>query len=230
MFGNNTDLASTVFVQNGQSIGVSGSWFSPGNASLVWDESLSLGTTSVDENGFFNANVQMPTTTSGQHRLSINDGIDSFCVNLTRLPTVSNDYVDGWHSQDITVNLTSDYPMNETFYRINGGSVYNLTSNGHPIITIESNNNTLEYWSTWNVYGTTLNELPHTTVAGIKLDKTAPTGSLTVETTYFSNHYNYSDFISESMKSLELHKCVFPMITPLGLIGSLINQLKHGLF
>lgn len=182
LFGNNTDLASTIFVQNGQTIEVSGSWFSPGNASLVWDESISLGTTSVDENGFFNANVQVPTTTSGKHRLSINDGTDSLCINITRLPTVSNDYVDSWHSQDITINLTPDYSMNEIFYRINGGSVYNLTSNGHPTITIESNNNTLEYWSTWNVYGTTINELPHTTIAGIKLDKTPPSGSLTVET------------------------------------------------
>jgi hypothetical protein len=183
LFGNNTNLASTVFVQNGQSIGVCGSWFSPGNASLLWDESLNLGTTSIDENGFINATVQVPITTSGQHRLSINDGFSSFCINLTRLPTVSNDYLYGWHSQDFTVNLTPDYPMNETFYRINDGSIYNLTSNGQPTITIESNNNTLEYWSTWKIYGTNLNEIPHITVTGIKLDKTAPTGSLTVEAT-----------------------------------------------
>ncbi len=154
LFGNNTDLASTVFVENGQFIGISGSWFSPEYASLVLDESLNLGSVSIDETGGFHANVQVPSITPGQHRLSINDGINSFCINLTRLPALSNDYVDSWNSQDITINLTPDYPMNETFYRINAGPIYNITNNGSPIITTENSNNILEYWSTWNVYGT----------------------------------------------------------------------------
>ncbi len=181
LFGNNTNLASTVFVQNGQFLGISGSWFSPGYASLVFDESLNIGSVSIDETGGFNANIQIPIIAPGQHRLSINDGINSFCINFTRLPKISNDYVDGWNSQDITINLTPDYPMNETFYRINDGPVYNISSIGSPIITTESSNNTLEYWSTWNVYGTTLSEIPHMTISGIKLDKTPPTGSLTFE-------------------------------------------------
>ena len=154
LFGNNTNLATSVFVQNGDSVPVSGEWFSPGNISLFWDNTTNLGTVSTDNNGFFNTTVTVPTTSAGQHTLTINDGAANFCLNLTRLPLVANDYVDGWHTSDFTINLTPDYAVNETFYRINGGPIFNVTANGQPKITTEGSNNTLEYWSTWNVYGT----------------------------------------------------------------------------
>ena len=183
LFGNSSDLASTVFVQNGQSIAISGSWFSPGSASLLWDDIITLGTIVIGGDGFFNANVQLPTTTVGQHRLTITDGGNNFCVNLTRLPELANDYVDEWHTSDFTINLTPDYAINETFYRINSGPIFNVTANGEPTITTEGNGNTLEYWSTWDVYGTGITEIPHLTLNGIKLDKTAPTGSVTTNPT-----------------------------------------------
>jgi len=178
LLGNNTNLDSTVFVQNGQSITLSGNWFSSGTASLLWDDNIILGTTVIDETGFFNATIQVPTSIAGQHRLTINDGNNNFCVNLTRLPSVSIDYVDGWYTSDITINLTPDYSVNETFYRLNGGPILNVTANGQPIIADEGDNNSVEYWSTWNVYGPILNELPHVTIFGIKLDKTAPSGTI----------------------------------------------------
>ncbi len=183
LFGNSTNLASAVFVQNGQSISVSGSWFTPGTASLLWDNSLSLGTTPIDGTGFFNTTVQVPTASAGQHRLTANDGSSVFCVNLTRLPTVANDYVDGWHTSNVTVNLTPDYVVNETFYSLNGGPIYNVTASGQPMITTEGSNNTLEYWSTWDVYGSGLTDLPHVIVTGIKLDKTPPVVSITTGAT-----------------------------------------------
>jgi hypothetical protein len=86
--------------------------------------------------------------------------------------------VDGWYTSDITINLTPDYSVNETFYRLNGGPILNVTANGQPIIADEGDNNSVEYWSTWNVYGPILNELPHVTIFGIKLDKTAPSGTI----------------------------------------------------
>ena len=181
LFGNNSNLASNVFVQNGQSLAFSGSWFKPGNATLLWDDTISLGNAIIDGTGFFNATIQVPITPAGQHKLTINDGNAAFCVNLTRLPVVDNDYVDGWYTSDITINLIPDYSMNETFYRINSGSVCNLTSSGQPTITTEGNNNTLEYWSTWNVCETGINETLHVTVTEIKLDKTAPIGAITTE-------------------------------------------------
>ena len=179
LFGNSTNLATNVFVQNGDVVPFSGEWFDPGSISLFWDNTINLGTISTDKNGFFDTTCTVPTTTAGQHTITIKDGSSNFCVNLTRLPTVANDYVNGWHTSDITINLTPDYAVNETFYSINGGTNFNVTANGDPTITTEGSNNTLEYWSIWNVYGSGLNELPHVTVTGIQLDKTPPTGSIT---------------------------------------------------
>jgi hypothetical protein len=183
LFGNNTNLATHVFVQNGDLLPVLGEWFSPGNLSLLWDNMISLGTIPIDGYGFFNGTVQVPTTTAGQHILTMNDGITNFCVNITRLPTVTSNYTDQWRNSNFVIDLSLDYQVNETFYRLNGGSTCNITANGQPTITTESNNNTVEYWSTWNVYGTALNELPHTTVTEIKLDKTAPIGTITTNIT-----------------------------------------------
>jgi hypothetical protein len=179
LYGNNTNLALSVFVQNGDSVPVCGEWFSPGVIHLLWDGITDLGTIATDETGLFNTTIQVPTTTAGQHSLVIRDNSTDFCLNLTRLPTLANDYVDSWQTSNFTINLSPDYAMNETFYRINNGSIYNVTSNGQPTITTEGSNNTLEYWSTWNVYGTSTMELSHWTLTGIKLDKTAPTGSIT---------------------------------------------------
>ena len=185
LYGNNTDLASSVFVQNGDLLHVSGVWFIPGTASLLWDGTTSLGTISTDETGFFDGTVQVPTTTAGQHTLVIREvGGSDFCINLTRLPTVANNYTDSWRTSNFAINLTPDYTVNETFYAINNGSVCNVTANGQPAIMTEGNNNTLEDWSTWNVYGTGTMELAHVTLTGIKLDKTAPTGSITTSSNY----------------------------------------------
>jgi hypothetical protein len=183
LFGNNTNLTTDVFVQNGELLPVLGKWFSPGNLSLLWDDVTSLGTIPIDCDGFFNGTVQVPNTTAGKHTLTMNDGITNFCVNITRLPTVKSNYTDQWRNSNFEIDLSPDYNVNETFYRLNGGPIYSLTANGQPTITAESNNNTLEYWSTWNVYGTTLNELPHTSVTEIKLDKTAPIGTITIDVT-----------------------------------------------
>jgi hypothetical protein len=199
-FGNSTNLAPTVFVQNGQSIPVSGSWFSPGPATLQWDDTISVGSATIDRTGSFNTTLMVPITNAGQHRLTINDGSGNFCLNLTRLPTVANDYIDGWHISDFNLTLTPDYFVNETFWRINGGPINNVTSYDQPRITTENSSNTLEYWSTWNVYGASLNELPHTTITGIKLDKTPPIGSIiscmTTDTSTFALALSATDSTS----------------------------------
>ncbi len=178
LYGNSTNLAASVFVQNGDSMSVSGKWFVPGTASLFWDDTINLGTGTIDGVGSFSATVRVPTSTAGQHRLTVNDGNSTFCVNVTRLPTVTNNYTDIWRTTDFSINLTPDYPVNGTYYRINGEPPLNTTTNDLPIITTEGSANTLEYWSTWNVYGADITDLPHVTVTGIKLDKTPPTGSI----------------------------------------------------
>ena len=180
LYGNNTNLATSAFVQNGQSIVVAGEWFNPGTASLLWDGTINLGTVTTDENGFFNATVLVPTTTAGQHMITINDGASNFCVNLTRLPTVTNDYDGLWHTTDFTINLTPDFNVTQTYYKINNGTVYNVTANGPPVITTENSNNTLEYWSKWDIYGTRTMELSHVILTGIQLEKTAPGGTIQI--------------------------------------------------
>jgi hypothetical protein len=180
LYGNSTDLSKTVFVSNGQSMSIVGKWFSPGTVSLLWDNTQSLGTASVDSTGLFNATVQVPPTTAGQHTLSINDGASSFTVNVTRLPTISYDYGAGWHTTDFTINVIPDYSGINTYYRINNGALSSVFANGQPTITTESNNNTLEYWSTWNIYGSGSKEVSHVTLTDIQLDKTAPAGSLQI--------------------------------------------------
>ncbi len=109
LYGNNTDLSLTLFVENSQSITVSGKWFSPGTATFLWDYTTSLGTAAIDTTGSFNVNVQVPNSTAGPHILAINDGSSIYCINLTRLPKVTDDYTDSWQTAVFTLNLTSDY-------------------------------------------------------------------------------------------------------------------------
>jgi hypothetical protein len=173
IWGNNTNLATTVFVQNTQPITLAGKWFTPGNAELLWDYTINLGSVTVDETGFFNTTLQVPQTTAGNHSITINDGA-VFCVNITRLPTVSDNYTSGWHTSDFTVNLTPDFPVTETYYKINNGSNCMVSADGQPQISIEGSDGTLEYWSTWSVYGTSSMQIGNVTITGIQLDKTAP--------------------------------------------------------
>ena len=180
IYGNNTNLITNLFVQNGDLIPVNGKWFRPGTVTLWWDTTnISIATT--DERGFFNVSIQVPLTSAGPHTLTVDDETTYFCVNLTRLPTISNDYIKEWHTSDFSIKLTPDYNVNETFYRINRGNIQNITADAQPTITIENSNNTLEYWSIWNVYGTGIIELPHYTLNGIQLDKTPPNGSITTD-------------------------------------------------
>ena len=177
VYGNNTNLAASLFVQNSQYITLNGEGFSPGSIELLWDNVTSLGITTADSAGLFSLSVQVPDTSAGQHTILVRDSTD-FCVNLTRMPKVSDNYTATWLTTDTIIYLVADYPVNETFYKINNGTTLNVTTNGQPIITTEGNANMLEYWSTWNVYGTDIAETPHVTLTGIQVDKTAPTGTI----------------------------------------------------
>ena len=181
LYGNNTNLATSALVQNGQTLTFLGSWFSPalGTASLFWDNLTSLGNATIDSTGAFNATVTVPTSTVGQHRVTVNDGSVNFCFNVTRPPLTSNDYSNNWHTSDITVNLANETNVVDTYYSINNGPVFNVSTNGQPVITTEGSTNTLEYWSTWNMSGVIV-ELPHTLVTQIQLEKTAPQASMQI--------------------------------------------------
>ncbi|NLF87353.1 C1 family peptidase [Candidatus Bathyarchaeota archaeon] len=179
LLGDGTDLSGTVFAQNGQAFTVAGRWFKQGYATIHWDN-LMIGNVTVDENGSFSASATVPTTAAGKHTVTVSDGAVNVTATITRLPTVTSSYTDVWHASDFTVNLTADYAVTETYYKINSGATQNVSVSGFPVIATEGANNTLEYWSTWNVYGTGSMELAHATISGLKLDKTAPTATLQI--------------------------------------------------
>jgi parallel beta-helix repeat protein len=90
-------------------------------------------------------------------------------------PSTVHDYDGVWHTTDFIINLNAtDDPSGvaETFYRINNGPIQNVSAHGQPRITLESTNNTIEYWSVDNAGN---EELPHKILTGIKLDKAYPT-------------------------------------------------------
>jgi parallel beta-helix repeat protein len=94
-------------------------------------------------------------------------------------PVTADDYDGFWHTSDFTVNLvaTDSSGISEIYYRINGGSIQSVSIDDQPRITVESGINTLEYWS---IDGVGNEELPHKMLTQIKLDKTAPTGSVVI--------------------------------------------------
>ena len=94
-------------------------------------------------------------------------------------PITTDNYEDLWHMADFQINLTATDDLSgvtETYYKINGGSVNTVSAHGQPFITEESANNTLEYWSV-DAAG---HEEAHMILKGIKLDKTAPAGSVII--------------------------------------------------
>ena len=94
-------------------------------------------------------------------------------------PVTTDNYEDLWHRVDFQINLTATDDLSgvtETYYKINGGSVNTVSAHGQPFMTKESANNTLEYWSV-DAAG---HEEAHKTLKSIKLDKTAPKGSVII--------------------------------------------------
>ncbi|MDP3791304.1 MAG: hypothetical protein Q8R38_04595 [Candidatus Omnitrophota bacterium] len=92
----------------------------------------------------------------------------------TAAPKTQAAYDNLWHNNDFVIILTASNGVGGiagTYYKVNNGTVQNVNVVGQPMISTEGANNTLEYWS---VDRTGNEELPHNTLAGIKLDKSAP--------------------------------------------------------
>jgi len=113
-------------------------------------------------------------------------------------PSTSDDYDDLWHNYDFTIKLIAfdeESGVNETYYRIKGGPIKMVSVDGHPFITTENDNNTLEYWSIDNAS----NEESHKFLYNIKLDKTAPS---TLDD--YDDLWHYYDFMINLTASDEL--------------------------
>jgi parallel beta-helix repeat protein len=95
-------------------------------------------------------------------------------------PTTSHNYDGLWHTADFSITLIATdvgSGVAKTCYRVNDGLTKTVELDGQPGITIENSNNTLEYWSIDAVGNV---ESPYKSLTNIKLDKTAPTGSVSV--------------------------------------------------
>lgn len=191
LYGNNSNLSSTVQVNGGQSLLIEGKWFKPGNVTAMWDHFSNMGSTTANATGFFNVNVTIPTALAGPHNITINDGNAKLIITLTYLPSTVDNYDGLWRNTDFNINLTSNPPDADVYYRINGGTIRNVNMNGQPRITTEGSANTLEYWSI-DSFGN--EEEPHKRVENIKLDKTSPAGSIQI-----NNGASYTTFVSVAL-------------------------------
>jgi len=89
-------------------------------------------------------------------------------------PSTTHDYNGMWYNINFTIHLMATDDLSgvvEIYYKINNGPIQNVSYHGHPCITTEGANNTLEYWSIDKAGN---EELPHKILTEIKLDKTAP--------------------------------------------------------
>jgi len=123
----------------------------------------------------------------------------------TTPPTTSASYDGLWHTSDFTITLaaTDNIGVNATYYRINTGPIENVDANGQPLITTEGAANMLEYWSIDNAGN---EELPHNFLTGIKLDKTAPTGFITVND---DNNYTTSTSVTLTLTATDATSGVY---------------------
>jgi hypothetical protein len=182
LFGNNTDLSSLTLVQAGQNLVVCGKNFSPGTITAIYDGTYDMGSSIVGEDGSFNATFTVPNQASaGKHTITLGGVGGNFMFTVTQLPKIVADYDGSWKSADFAVSLSSEGTgVSEIFYKINGGETKTVSVNGQPQFTTEGANNSLEYWGIYNGETSSI-ELAHRTIGNIKLDKSAPAGSLKID-------------------------------------------------
>lgn len=148
LFGNNTSLASTIYAQADDPVVVSGRWFNPGTSTFLCDNSINVGSATVDGTGSFSATITLTSTiNAGQHTITLNDGKSNFAFTITRSPNVIATYDGAWHNSNYNIILSADGTNVNMYYRINGQSTQNVNDNGQPLITSEGSNNNLEYWA-----------------------------------------------------------------------------------
>ena len=94
-------------------------------------------------------------------------------------PTTSHNYDGVWCTSNFSITLTAidnESDLNETYYKINDEPIKTVSVYGQPLITKESANDTLKYWSVDNAG----NQETPKILTDIKLDKTVPKGSITI--------------------------------------------------
>jgi hypothetical protein len=94
-------------------------------------------------------------------------------------PSTLHNYDGSWYTSNFSITLTAtdlESSVNTTYYKINYGPTKTVGADGQPLITEEGADNTLTYWSVDNAG----NQETPKMLAFIKLDKTVPKGSITI--------------------------------------------------
>ena len=143
------------------------------NGGYGWNVSAGIYKVKVDMTGYYSNETTVVVPPPGTDLNIALTPIDN------TLPTCGNNYDGLWHSSDFTITLTAvdASGIDAIYYTINGGATKTVAANGQPLISTEGANNVLEFWSVDN-YGNTL--FPHNTTSNIELDKTAPTGAISI--------------------------------------------------
>jgi len=96
-YGNGTNLASTVKVESGDSLTISGRWFHPGVVYVRWDGTAVVGTVTSSEwsnaviigtavanqeTGYFETTVTIPEASAGEHYLAIEDSESRVMIKI----------------------------------------------------------------------------------------------------------------------------------------------------
>lgn len=152
LFGNGTNLASTVTVLPGNSLTITGKWFHPNDVVYVrWDGSAVVGTVTGDQwrnaaiigtsisnvVGYFTATVSIPTADVGQHFVSIEDSQTKVIVKVAlgqNIPPPANRV-----TSIITLSCSSSTTYTGLTATINGKLTFlNQTSVSGASITLSS--------------------------------------------------------------------------------------------
>ena len=91
----------------------------------------------------------------------------------------ANDYDGATHTSAFNIILSTVNDIGgptAIYYRINGGPVKSVATDGQPLITTQGTNNTLEYWS---VDSNGIEQTPHNMLTGIRLEKSPTTEAST---------------------------------------------------
>ena len=82
LYGNNTNFfVYGIFVRIGGDLILAGKWFNPGTVTILWDNET-IGTATVDEEGFFNTTVTVPVTLPGFHNVTVRDATIDFLLRI----------------------------------------------------------------------------------------------------------------------------------------------------
>jgi hypothetical protein len=145
LYGNGTNLASTVNLLSGDSVTISGKWFSPGSVIYVrwdgkavvgtvtgsqWANAQIIGTAVADSTGAFVTTATIPVADAGEHYLSIED---------SQTKVITKIYVSG-----ATLSLSPSSGA--------GGALVTFSGSRYPPstpITISGLDSTFNTWSTF---------------------------------------------------------------------------------